>query len=62
MNKTQWVLYLSGVAADCMSDRAEGQRLIRSERVDPCQQCTVGFQADADARGACVPAWFKGKS
>jgi hypothetical protein len=62
MNKTSWITYLSGVAAEAMANRVEAQRLARCRSVNPCSECTVGFQADADARGACVPGWFKGQA
>jgi hypothetical protein len=61
-NKRAWILYLSGVAAECLANRVEAQRLARCRSVNPCSECTVGFQADADARGACVPGWFKGQA
>lgn len=58
-DRQQWLLYLSGVAVVAMADRIEAQRITRTGRVSPCQECSRGFKAEAEARGVCRPEWFK---
>jgi hypothetical protein len=60
MNSQQWNLYLSGVAVDAMSDRAEAQRIARGGAVSPCAECSSGFRAEAGEK--CQPQWFKEQS
>lgn len=57
--RNAWLLYLSGVAAECIADRVEGQRIARLRKVDPCAQCTRGFKSHALANGRCDPLWLQ---
>ena len=61
MTREQWLTYLSGVAADCVVDDSEAQRLSRQECVNPCADCAAGFRSAAEAKGACQPAQFIAK-
>lgn len=59
MTRSQWLDYLSGVAAECICNTVEATRIVRAGYVRPCDECTMSFCDAAKQRGMCDPTQFK---